>query len=66
MNLLRFAGAIVYHFFATLHVLRAHARARRGGSRDCLGRQVKCAAGGGGDGDRIGGERVGCPFGITE
>ena len=29
------------------------------------GRQVKCAAGGGGDGGRIGGERVGCPFGIV-
>ena len=29
------------------------------------GREVKCAAGGGGDGDRIGGERVGRPFGIV-
>ena len=29
------------------------------------GRQVKCAAGVGGDGDRIGGEWVGCPFGIV-
>ena len=28
-------------------------------------RQMKCAAGGGGDGDRIGGEWVGCPFGIV-
>ena len=28
------------------------------------GRQVKCAAGVGGDGDRIGGELVGCPLGI--
>ena len=28
MNLLRFAGAIVYHFFASLHVLRARARTR--------------------------------------
>ena len=26
----------------------------------------ECVAGVGGDGDRIGGERVGCPFGITE
>ena len=26
------------------------------------GRQVKCAVGVGGDGDRAGGERVGCPF----
>ena len=26
------------------------------------GRQVRCAAGGGGDGDRIGGKRVGCAF----
>ena len=32
----------------------------------CRGRQVKCAAGGGGDGDRIGGERVGCPCGIRK
>ena len=32
------------------------------------GRRVKCAAGGGGDGDRIGGERVVCsrPFGIDK
>ena len=30
----------------------------------CRGRQVKCAAGVGGDGDRIGGERVGCAFGM--
>ena len=30
------------------------------------GRQVKCAAGVGGDGDRIGGERVGWPFGIRK
>ena len=64
MDILRFAGAIVYHFFATMHVLRAHARARRGGFRDCPGRQMKCAAGGGGDGVRIGGERVGWPFGL--
>ena len=28
MNLLRFAGAIVYHFFAAMHVLRARTRAR--------------------------------------
>ena len=28
------------------------------------GREVKCAAGGGGDGDRIGGEWVGCAFGM--
>ena len=28
------------------------------------GREVKCAADGGGDGGRIGGERVGCLFGI--
>ena len=28
------------------------------------GRQVKCAAGVGGDGDRIGGEWVGCPCGL--
>ena len=26
MNLLRFAGAIVYHFFAAMHVLRARPR----------------------------------------
>lgn len=28
------------------------------------GRQVKCVVGVGGDGDRIGGVRVSCPFGI--
>ena len=32
-------------------------------SKGSGGRQVKCAAGGGGDGDRIGGEWVGCAFG---
>ena len=31
MNLLKFAGAIVYHFFATLHVLRARTRTRGNG-----------------------------------
>ena len=30
--------------------------------RVCRRREVKCAAGGGGDGGRNGGERVGCPF----
>ena len=30
------------------------------------GRQVKCAADGGGEGDRIGGERVGWPFGLQK
>ena len=34
------------------------------GGRVCRGRQVKCAAGVGGDGDRIGWERVGCAFGM--
>ena len=40
MNLLRFAGAIVYHFFAAMHVLRvcAHAREATGmvKCRSCL------------------------------
>ena len=30
------------------------------------GRQVKYAVGGGGDGDRIGGEWVGCPLEISQ
>ena len=37
----------------------------KSGGLVCRGRQVKCDTGGGGDGGRIGGERVGCPFGIV-
>ena len=32
----------------------------------CRGRRVKCAVGGGGDGDRIGGEWGGCPFRVPK